>query len=320
MAWQQKPVAEVTVPNPATGRQETVSSTYLTPASQSPRFASSSDSVTVTMKWTLVKQATESCIADNGPRSLVFIDVNRAAVVKSYGSDPLKKAENGLTVRLPKGKYAVFFAFDGAYGDLMDITKMDGLDNVEINADTTLNFSGSKCTKKIEMRIKTPNGDNAAIPFYSASGTDYSKANIESGSIDTYQVYLTPQGRPIVLSSIFYNLPFNSASIGLDRTHGGDLFANPDIPDCFGHYVMYLLRPLDKSTNKVDPSQSTLIGSRFIRPAVHSGTYTHEASGYKAVKMPKVNKSLYQPSEANANLRFPYEITHVGAHTPLSPL
>lgn len=31
MAWQQKPVAEVTVPNPATGKQEVVSSVYMAP-------------------------------------------------------------------------------------------------------------------------------------------------------------------------------------------------------------------------------------------------------------------------------------------------
>lgn len=68
MAWQQKPVAEVTVPNPATGKQEVVSSVYMAPESQATKFASSADSATVTVKWTLAKTATDSCIADKNPR------------------------------------------------------------------------------------------------------------------------------------------------------------------------------------------------------------------------------------------------------------
>ena len=44
---------------------------------------------------------------------------------------------------MPKGKYAVLLTFDGDYDDMDDITKMDGVDNVVVNFDTTLRFSGS---------------------------------------------------------------------------------------------------------------------------------------------------------------------------------
>lgn len=97
MAWQQKPVAEVTVPNPATGKQEVVSSVYMAPESQASKFASSADSATVTVKWTLAKTATDSCIADKNPRMLFFIDVDRAAIVKSIGKDKLVKAKHTHT-------------------------------------------------------------------------------------------------------------------------------------------------------------------------------------------------------------------------------
>ena len=66
---------------------------------------------------------------------------------------------------MPKGKYAVLLTFDGDYDDMDDITKMDGVDNVVVNSDTTLRFSGSNCTKKIEMRLQLPNGEAAGLPL-----------------------------------------------------------------------------------------------------------------------------------------------------------
>ena len=219
---------------------------------------------------------------------------------------------------MPKGKYAVLLTFDGDYDDMDDITKMDGVDNVVVNSDTTLRFSGSNCTKKIEMRLQLPNGEAAGLPYSRSTGMDYTNANIESGSINTLQMYISPKGKLLSLASVFYNLPYNSATIGDDRTHGGDLFVNPNLPDCFGHYVMYVLRPMDKTTKKVDPTQPTVIGSRFLRPAVHSGTYTHAGSDYKPVKLPKFNKTLYQSSESNAKLQYTYELSNVGSNTGLT--
>lgn len=75
---------------------------------------------------------------------------------------------------------------------------------------------------------------------------------------------------------------------------------------------------MDKTTKKVDPTQPTVIGSRFLRPAVHSGTYTDAGSDYKPVKLPKFNKTLYQSSESNAKLQYTYELSNVGSNTGLT--
>ena len=79
---------------------------------------------------------------------------------------------------MPKGKYAVLLTFDGDYDDMDDITKMDGVDNVVVNSDTTLRFSGSNCTKKIEMRLQLPNGEAAGLPYSRSTGMDYTNVSV----------------------------------------------------------------------------------------------------------------------------------------------
>lgn len=312
-AQQPKPFSETKTVNPLTQKEEVTAAKYIVPQQRLQRPAPATDSVTLTMTWELSKQE----VTDKTLRAIHVIDIPASVCLYSAGANEIKKfTDNQMSIRLPKGKYALMMVFDGNYPDVADITKVDARDNVVLNNDTTISFTGANCSKKIELRPILPDGSVPAL----ANGSNYTGANVESGNVQSLTCYRTATGKLIPLSYIMYGLYFNNSNIGTDRTHAGDVFVNPDAGTSFGQFVMGTLTQLDINTDKADTIKPAVIYSRYINLGTDKGTLTLEASEYKKVKFPKVKDSLLEPGSANPRPKVPCEMEVVTDHTAFSML
>lgn len=287
--WLQK---ESTVLNPLTGQNEVVTREYTGAPVATATNAENLDSVTLTFKWVLATGAEPD-------KELAFQAVNKD-LGTSYAvaqATLLKATDRTMSMRVPKGNYALAFKFDTKTEATLDLSKIDGRDDIALNSDTTIVFNGNNCTKKICFRFLLPNGKEPKLGWQT-SNIDYSAANVFRYNISNTVYYKTPEGKIYFISGTTYFCDYNSASTGNNRENSADIYVNPDISPAYFSAAYVPIIPLNVAKNSrtdTDPIYIALMGTSL---GVPDTTFVLNHTKYIDVTPPAVKHSLFQPSDA----------------------
>ena len=215
-------------------------------ASASLAFAAApSDSVTFTVKWQL------AAVAGNRDSFNSFvIHSPSTGFYRLLATADLNKFKNqkAMDLRVPKASdYAMGFVFSCNKAEAMGVLKVVGHDNVSLQNDTAITFSGLDAVKRIGFTYIMPDGTPLALMSKSGSTEDWSAANAHQAY---FQRIVKLEGCPQFTFSVYTPVTNNSSSTGTDRSRTADMYVNPGLPARFVFLNSVMVNPVSKTDHQ----------------------------------------------------------------------
>lgn len=282
------------------------------PVASDVKEAPSTDSITLTVKWTLVSNG---AIEKDAHSSFTLINL-KTAKSEEFATSVLNKYKTDcvMPIRVEKGKYALVFRFKTDMEYASSLTKLCAYDDVELSNDTTILFEGKNCTKAIRFRYLLPDGSSASVPVkINSKTTEYDKANLYRMYPNSFQVYkhqLADNGE-INLAGTSYIVEYSYPGVtGSQRENSCDVYVNPDISANFVTVAYSMLVPINKSTPDYSTTDPTMLVAMESPLNVADTTFVMDASKYVEYKpieprhsQYEENTSSYLPGDLVADVR-----------------
>lgn len=266
-----------------------------TTSSAAPAKAEATDSVTLTIKWTLVSNKP---VEVDTYQSFVLMDLDNGTsqefaqtVLNTY------KTTATMPIRVPKGRYAMAFRFKTDLEEAASTTKLYGYDNVTLDKDSTFTFEGKNCTKAIRFRFTTPDGTPVRVPVKKDSKTtEYSAANAFCMYPCAMAVYKHPkaEGGEFGLGGTNFIIQYSYPGVtGSQRENSCDIYVNPDISGNFVAVNYTMIIPINAEKTSYTTTEPTLMTTTESPLNVPDTTFVMDASKYVTFFPPQPRRSQY---------------------------
>lgn len=266
----------------------------------SPHFASSQDTVTLTVKWTL-KNVTSEKDAIN--QFVIFDNEGNYSII---ANTVLSKATTKTTtIAIPKGIYNAIMVFTTKTPEASSMGKFVCMENIDIVSDTTLTFNGKDANKKICFQYLLPDGEKPCLPTYiSSKETNYTGANVASMTLSRSFSHKKLKGW--AYNSIF-PLKDNRKSTGSDRTKSANVFINGGLSNNFYITTNAMITPLDTVTKDKSLTEPRSLISFHADCSTTDTTYTTKTNDFIEFTPVRPTASLAADS---AKLNYVYDFIY----------
>lgn len=247
-----------------------------------------SDSLTMTLKWELMKSTRE--IDDIA--GFAILD-GKSCVAYNYTATQMSKFNdsNPLRVKLLPGKYDVIVKFKTKTDSCSGFQKFIVKEGIEMSRDTTLLFKGSEATKRFRFKYYLPDGKLAKVKCYKTSKEiDYTGVNTYIYSMaQTMLNKNVPEWNWSMSYAIKEERPYMK---WIDQMATTDIKVNPGVSDKYVVTQSGYINPMDTVTHERDAKQFISFLSFEVPMSAEAQTFSNSYKEYKQICFGKVKRSL----------------------------
>lgn len=258
--------------------------------------AEPTDSVTVTVAWTLTNTSSNKDAVNS------FAIYSDRGFYQYFNSTALNKfrSTKKMPVRVPKqGAYTMIMKYTNRRPAASTMKKFIIFEKVSFDGDSTVEFKGSMCTRHLGFQYNLPGG--VPLKFmYRASGKpdDWSEATATQAA---FQSQLIVKDQPQYSCKDITSVQYGNSTLGNDRAKCTDIYFNPGISDNFMYVANVMTHMVDTADagHAADPSKPmVVISHKATLNTTQKETVVSNSGNFRTVKPQAIKRSLYPTQDA----------------------
>lgn len=258
--------------------------------------AGTTDSVTVTVAWTLTNTSSNKDAAGH------FAIYNDRGFYRYFDNKELDRfiSTKKMPVRVPKeGLYTMIMNYTNKRPAASTMKKYIIREKIVLNADTVMQFKGSECTRHLGFNYTLPGG--VPLKFmYKASG----KPDDWTGATATqaiFQSMLVAKDQPMYDCSVMTSVKYGNSTLGNDRAKVTDIYFNPGLSDNFFYLASAIVHMADTVSHTADPTRPLVfISHRSGLGTTKKDSVVTNTGNFRLHRPAGITRSLYPVQDASS--------------------